>query len=93
MKSTNENIRNALIIHKAILEALINRLVQLEEILSRTDGVTDHDRAFLERLRARRACETIPVAALPDEEPLRYPRSSDVEGNGIPRRSDPRAQP
>jgi hypothetical protein len=86
MESSDENLRNAVSIQRAIIEVIISRLVQLGEILLRTDGVSDPDHETLERLHARRACETTQGAALPDEEPLRYPRSFFDEGNGIPRR-------
>jgi hypothetical protein len=74
----DNNVLNALVIHKAILEALISRLSQLEEILLNTAGVNDHDHEILERLHVRRACGTTQDAALPDGEPLRSLRSSDV---------------
>jgi hypothetical protein len=80
------NLRNALKLHKALLEAVINRLVQLEEILLRTDGVNGRDRETLKRLRAGRVCGTTPPDASPDEALWRSPHSCVDEGNGIPQK-------
>jgi len=72
-----QKLRNTLLVHKALFEALINRLVQLEGILSRTDGVTALDHEILTSLLAHTACGKTPLGASPDGALLHFPRSFD----------------
>ena len=79
----DETVKNALLIHKAILEELINRVTALERSLSRdhppgaslkiVDEVNGADRS------ARTTDETTQSVVLPDEARLSLRDSSDAE--------------
>lgn len=76
----DDQTRQALLVHKALLELLISRLVLLEAILTRNALVNDDDRATLESLRVSRVYGTLQSGPSHDGAPLRSPDSSDGAG-------------